>query len=157
MNKYIGKYRVVCEFDRETLKPIKEDTYIVCNKDGQIYRINNNTLAYYKPHKGNSKYLIDKLTEIGVYSIENNSSDEDILIYFNENYLDKVAKEVGAFISGLDIAPTSIKNLRKLKWFKDNKQKYIDNGLYKPKQELNEEEKAIFRERFLNIRNVNNG
>ena len=36
-------------------------------------------------------------------------------------------------------------------WFKDNKQKYIDLGLY---SELSEEEKAALRERF--NKNVNN-
>ena len=39
MNKYIGKYRVCLEWDRNTLEPIKDDTYIQCSKDGQIYRV----------------------------------------------------------------------------------------------------------------------
>ena len=28
MRKYIGKYRVLCEWDRSTLEPLKDDTYI---------------------------------------------------------------------------------------------------------------------------------
>lgn len=52
MKKYIGRYRVVCEFDRATLNPIKGDMYIQCSKSGQIYRIDNDTLAYYKPARG---------------------------------------------------------------------------------------------------------
>ena len=43
MKKYVGRYRVVCEFDRATLNPIKEDMYIQCSKSGQIYRIDNDT------------------------------------------------------------------------------------------------------------------
>ena len=31
MKKYVGRYRVVCEFDRATLSPIKEDLYIQCS------------------------------------------------------------------------------------------------------------------------------
>lgn len=57
MKKYIGQYRVSCEFCRNTLRPIKEDTFIVCRKDGQVYRIDDNTLAYYRPTKGVSSLL----------------------------------------------------------------------------------------------------
>ena len=57
MKKYIGRYRVVCEFDRATLSPIKEDMYIQCSKSGQIYRIDNDTLAYYKPARGQTSFL----------------------------------------------------------------------------------------------------
>lgn len=153
MKKYIGRYRVVCEFDRNTLKPIKNDTYILCHKDGQIYRINDYLLAYYRPNKGKVQNFIDKLKNSGISFIENHSSDEDILIYFKEKEIDNLAKEVGAFTSGANILPTSILNLRKQKWFKNNMQEYIDKGLYKPKKELSEEEKIVFRERFIRMKN----
>lgn len=55
MLKYKGKYRVVCEFDQINLEPNKDDLYIVCSKDGQIYRVDKNRLAYYKPRRGNSE------------------------------------------------------------------------------------------------------
>ena len=32
-------------------------------------------------------------------------------------------------------------------------QEYIDKGLYKPKKELSEEEKIVFRERFIRMKN----
>lgn len=145
MNKYIGAYRVCCEWDRATLEPIKDDTYIQCAKDGQIYRISDNILAYYRPRRGNSEQFIKKLISLGVEDIANYSTDGDVLIRFNEKYIDIVAKEVGSSTSGVDIKPWSIKNLRKQQWFKDNKDQYIKNGLY---IEMSEEEKAILRERF---------
>ena len=145
MNKYIGAYRVCCEWDRATLEPIKDDTYIQCAKDGQIYRISDNILAYYKPRRGNSEQFSKKLSELGVNRVRNLSTDGDVLIQFAEESLDIVAKEVGASTSGVDIKPWSIKNLRKQQWFKDNKYQYIKNGLY---IEMSEEEKAILRERF---------
>jgi hypothetical protein len=147
MNKYIGTYRISVEFDRRNLEPIKEDTYIVCQKNGQIYRINENLLAYYKPKRGNSEQFAKKLIDLGVKLVDNCSSEGDILINFAEDSLEIVANEVGASTSGVDIKPTSKKNLRKLKWFQDNKQQYIKLGYYK---ELSEEEKEIYRQRFAN-------
>jgi hypothetical protein len=150
LERYKGIYRIACEFDRVNLEPIKEDTYIVCAGSGQIYRVDNNLLAYYKPKRGNSEQFVKKLIDKGVKSVNNCSSDGDVLIYFSEDSLDIVAEEVGASKNGADISPSSIRNLRKLKWFKDNIQYYIDNGHYKEKEELTEEEKEVYRQRFVN-------
>lgn len=150
MIRYLGKYRICCEWDRRNLEPIKEDTYIPCLKGGQIYRVNSEILAYYKAKRGNSKQFIKKLSGIGIKWTEDHSTDGDILIYFKENDLDLLAKEVGASQNGINIKPWSVKNLRKFKWFKDNKQYYIDNEYY---SEMSEEDKEILRERFKN--NIN--
>lgn len=148
MKKYIGTYRVVCEFDKATLQPHKEDTYIVCVKGGQIYRINKTTLAYYRPTRGNHNTLTQQFTDSGAKEVTNHSSDGDILICFAETSLPIVAKIVQASTNGANIPPYSIKNLRKLDWFKANKEKYIKQGLYTPPRELTEEEKQVYRDRF---------
>lgn len=157
MRKYIGKYRVLCEWDRSTLEPLKDDTYIQCYKNGQIYRINDNgILAYYRPSKGNSYQLTSKFVELGVKSVNNCSSDGDILIQFNEDSLDIVAKEINASISGVNTKPESIKNLRHMEWFKKNKQYYIDKGLYSEnKRELTDKQRQEIRERLLGSKNNN--
>lgn len=153
MIKYLGKYKVLCEWDRATLEPIKEDTYIACRKDGQIYRVDGNTLAFYKPTRSNSNKFCDKLLDVGVKGVENRSSSEDTLIYFNEESLDIVAKEVNASTNGVNRNPASVKNLRNLEWFKNNKEYYIQNGLYSEnKKELSEEEKQKLVERMKKIR-----
>lgn len=148
MREYIGKYRVVAEFDKTTLEPIKDDLYIQCVKEGQIYRVDNTYLAYYRPTKGNSEQLSKKLIDLGVEGIDNRSTDGDILIYFKESNLDIVTKELGASTNGVNINPTSIKNLRKQIWFKERKNEYIKKGLYVEPRELSEEEKEVYRERF---------
>lgn len=152
MDKYIGTYRVSCEFDRRNLEPIKDENFIVCSKEGQIYRVGNELLAYYRPSRGNSEQFSKKLIDKGVKSVNNCSTDGDMLIYFSEKSLHLVIDEVGVITTGANIKPSSVKNLRKLKWFKENKQLYIDNGYYK---ELSEEEKEIFRERFKNNITIN--
>lgn len=149
MKKYIGQYRVVTEFDRTNLEPL-DDLYIVCSGQGQIYRVSQDLLAYYKPKRGNSYQFVSKLIDLGVKSVNNCSSDGDILIYFSKESLDIVANEVGASTTGADIKPSSKKNLRKLDWFKRNKDQYIRLGYYK---ELSEEEKEIYRQRFANNMN----
>lgn len=148
MENYIGKYRVVCSWDMASLQPLKEDLYITCSKEGQIYRIDSNNLAYYRPSRGNSEQLAKKLVDLGVKSVDNRSTDGDILIYFDENSIDVVAKEVGASTYGAGVSPYSIRNLRKLNWFKKDIDKYIELGLYEKPRELSEEEKEIFRQRF---------
>jgi hypothetical protein len=145
MDKYKGAYRISVEFDRRNLEPIKDDTFIVCAKLGQVYRVGNNKLAYYRPTRGNAEQFSEKLRKLGVEDVENRSSEGDILIYFNEGSLSIIASEVNASTTGVDIKPTSVKNLRKLDWFRKNKQYYVDNGYYK---ELSDEEKEIYRQRF---------
>lgn len=153
LDKYKGIYRIACEFNQVDLAPIKEDTYIVCAGNGQIYRVDKNLLAYYKPKRGNSEQFATKLIDKGVKSVNNCSSEGDVLIYFSEDSLDIVAEEVGASKNGADISPSSIRNLRKLKWFKDDIQYYIDKGYYKEKEELTDEEKEVYRQRFANNMN----
>ena len=75
------------------------------------------------------------------------------MIYFNEESLEIVAKEVNASTNGVNRNPASVKNLRNLEWFKNNKEYYIQNGLYSEnKKELSEEEKQKLVERMKKIR-----
>lgn len=109
MIKYLGKYRVLCEWDRETLEAIKDDLYIQCYKYGQIYRICDDKLAYYRPSRGNSEQLTREFIDLGVNGVNNCSTDGDILIYFDEDGIDIVANKVGVVTLGASISPYSIK------------------------------------------------
>lgn len=148
MNRYIGKYRVVCEINQENLKPIKENTFIYCNGEGSIWRRNEDILVYTREKKGISSILIENLKQLGVDILSDESTKEDIQLVFNEKDLDAIAKYFKARESGVDINPWSRRNLNLFKWFKNNKQSYIDKGYYKVSEELSDEEKEIFRQRF---------
>lgn len=153
MRKYIGKYKILCEWDKSNLEPIKDDTYIQCSKGGQIYRTSERLLAYYKSKRGNSYQFANKLIDLGVKSVNNCSSEGDILIQFSEDSLDIVAKEVNANTNSVNRRPESIKNLRNMSWFKENKQYYIDRGLYsEEKRELTEEQRQALVDRINNAR-----
>lgn len=141
MRDYIGKYRVMCEFDWDTLKPIKDDLFIYCSKEGKIWRVNDTTLAYYRPNSsyGYACNLAKKFENNGITVIDNQASDSDILLYFNEADLDEVGKLVGIVTKGCNVPAHSIRNLRKMRWFKDRKEYYISKGLYKENTMKNSE------------------
>lgn len=118
MDKYVGKYRVVCEFDQKTLKPNKEDTYIYCANGGQIYRYNKDTLAYYRSGKNQANKVIKDLIDRGIEIIKEDSTPGDLRFYFNEKDIDKVAKIFKARTLGANINPTSKRNIKLFDWYK---------------------------------------
>ena len=125
MDKYIGKYRVKAPIDNGgNFTSNKDDTYVECVNNCQIYRYNDDILALYCP--GNRfanklrKLLSEFLTKDCKLEIERNLNGRNSLegeqtFYFFEKYIDEVAKIVKARTSGARIKPQSKKNLRKKK------------------------------------------
>ncbi len=149
MNMYIGQYRVVCEFCRETLRPCKEDNYIYCKNGGQIYRFNDETLVYYRKGKNKANLTINNLKSQGIEIINNNSTDEELMFKFYEKDIHKIANIFGARTIGANIKPTSKRNLKLFEWFNKNKQYYLEKGLIK---EFSEERKERSRRTLKKIR-----
>lgn len=154
MNKYRGKYRVVCEFDIETLEPIKESTYIFCANGGEIYRYSDTMLGYYRNASLSNK-LLEKLDNAKVNYINKAIGNGETTIYFNESDLDKVVDIFHIRTSGVNTAPYSNRNLHLFKWYKDNKEYYDSKGLPK-KREMSEEQKKALVERMKVAREKNN-
>lgn len=152
MNMYVGKYRVVCEFCRATLKPCKEDNYIYCANKGQIYRFNDEVLVYYREGRNCSKVIINNIVAKGIKIISNDSTSDDVMFKFYEKDIDKIAKILEARTTGADINPASKRNLKLFKWFKDNKDSYIEKGIYIKPKELSEEEREVLRNRMIKNR-----
>jgi hypothetical protein len=121
MNKYVGKYRVVCEFCRITLKPLEGDTYIYCANGGQIYRYNKHILVYYRPGKNKADKTIKSLIGMGIEVINDYSTPEDLLLYFYEKDISRIAEVFKARTLGAGIAPTSKRNLRLFPWYRKSK------------------------------------
>lgn len=89
MIKYLGKYRINCEWDRGSLEPIKEDLFISCYKDAQIYRAYKNKLAYYRPSRGNSEVLARELIGLGGCKLAKEFHDNKYRSFFiNTSYDD---------------------------------------------------------------------
>lgn len=117
MEDYIGKYRVVCEFDRRKLKPCPDDNYIYCANKGQIYRFNDSMLVYYKPGRNQAEKTIKQLKAVGIEVLKDGSTSEDILIHFREEDLERVAEIFKARTKGVNIKPASRKNLKLFDWY----------------------------------------
>ena len=146
MEKYRGKYRVVCEFNRNNLEAIKDDNYIFCSNSGQIYRYNSNTLIYYRENGQVSQELLKKLDEAKV-TYENKTLSETE-IYFSEKDLAKTVDIFKIRTSGASYNPSSVRNLKLFKWFTENEQWYKDNGFIQEKREMSDEDKQVLVERM---------
>ena len=134
MKNYVGTYRVVCEFNRKTLKPIKGDTYIYCAKGGQIYRYNSDTLVYYRQGKNQSNKIIQGLIDRGINIVKDCSTAYDIQFQFKEKDIGIIAKIFKARVTGKSIKPTSKRNLRLFNWYK----KIKSGNKVKVKDKINE-------------------
>jgi hypothetical protein len=118
LDKYIGRYRVVCELCRKTLKPHREDTYIYCANGAQIYRFSQGRLVYYRPGRNQSNSTIKKLTAMGIEGLEDYSTSEDMVFHFSEQDIDLVAGIFKARTLGTNIKPTSKRNLHLFDWYR---------------------------------------
>lgn len=119
IHSYIGKFK--CEVEKDSdgnfLKEnplIEEDeseVYICTKRNGQIYRYDQNILAFYCPSIKAGNRLYEKLNDLGlVYDFE--SSDEEVRISFEEKYIYQVAKIVGAMTRGKDELPYNKKSTK---------------------------------------------
>ncbi len=123
MKKYVGKYRVTCEFDWNNLRPMDDDPYIICKNEGQIFRYKDDVLKYYVG-KRKDKGLISTFRDAGIHLVDEPLFERfDTEITFLEHDLDIVAALVGARTKGAAIKPNSKRNLRLFAWYR--------NGTYK--------------------------
>lgn len=127
MNEYVGKYRVVCEFDMRNLKPIKHDTWIPCKGGGQIYREDKGVLVYWSPKRKKSLHSKMKSFMLDDW-MGSDKEDAESCIKFPEQYLDQVAKMVGAMTKGKDIPPHYKVNAKLMPLYDDF---YGENGKYR--------------------------
>lgn len=108
MKEYIGKYRVIAQFDLISGKPNKEDLSILCTGGGQIYAVGRSTMVYYNPTRRGS--LPVKLDKLGVEYEDWLTSETEIR--FSKKDLDLVAKVFGVMTKGAGIPPHSVRNRR---------------------------------------------
>lgn len=128
LEKYVGTYRVLAEYDRDTMDfprtddgkidPSFEDLYIPC-KRGVIKHtyMGDNILAlcfYDKIKMGHNvaKEINDKYKK--KVSITTEDFGDDCYIYFNADDIKKIATIVNPKTSGASIKPFSPKNLPKV-------------------------------------------
>ena len=111
MNKYIGKYRVMCERDLRDNKPINngENTYIKCRYNAEIYRFSSEVLVLYVPSRQRAIYYQKALDNI-CFNCE--YGDYEGRLYFYEKDIEKVTEICKPYLKGINIKP---KNKRSYK------------------------------------------
>lgn len=130
MKKYVGQYRVTCEFGWNTLKPTDDDPFIACREEGKIYRWGDDLLVFHVG-KLKKKPLFDALEREGVHLVgEPLRGELDTEFSFYERDLHKVAKIVGALTKGANTPPKSKRNLKLFGWYRsgDYKKYYTGAG-----------------------------
>lgn len=128
LQKYVGKYRVIAEYDRSTndfprtkdglIDPSFDDLYISCSYGNKIYHYGQNVLVAYIPSIGRGRHVLRKLKEeypnVNIFDIR--ETDNEVEFKFKAKDIDIIALLLKARTSGVKINPFSKKNLRKEKY-----------------------------------------
>ena len=155
MQKYIGRFRVKTPMiNNNTFTHNKDDTYVRCKNNIEMYRYNNKILALYIPKVTSARKLKEQLWNYLTRNTQKIIKDDldkhkkltgdEWVFYFYEKYIDQVAKIVQPKTGGAKIFPRSKKNLQKKKY----KQAYT----FKNKKLV-----EIFRNKLKEIVKNNNG
>lgn len=125
--KFVGKYRVLAEYDQSTndfirddngtLSPEFDDFYIPCLSGGKIIHLDQDILQYYVQgvRKGRSILNNIKHDNTKVISLLFNiiETDNELTFCFKSSSLDSLEKYLKPKINGSSISPFSRKNLPK--------------------------------------------
>lgn len=126
--KYVGTYRVLPEIDRSTGdfprdfdgSIVDDDIYITCQNNIQIKMAHLDSsrrmlLSAYIPSIGRGRNIKKALDEQGIFYIEYEETDAEVIFLFKAADIEPVAKLLKAKTSGAGIRPFSSKNLPKRK------------------------------------------
>lgn len=128
LSHYKGKYRIKCEYDKETNQYQRKidgtyediDCYIDCYKNIRIFYYGKSILEAYIPSvvRGNNiiKQIQEELNKDTIFNI--NETDTEVLFQFKACNMEKLEKYLNPKTSGANISPFSSKNLPKNKGYK---------------------------------------
>lgn len=152
MKNYVGRFRVRSPKKNDgTFTENLDDTYVVCKNNVEMYRYNDNILALYIPTARTSNklqkelwhYLTNETKEMITYEIKrDNKLSGEWVFYFEEKYIDLIAKMIKPKIGGAKINPRSngytnksyryinykIKNKKDMKILKDKLQDIVSKN-----------------------------
>lgn len=124
-DKFMGKYRILAEYDQSTndyirdeklnLDPSFGDLYIPCKNGGRVNHLERNNLQFYIPNLRKGRNIITKIAEAGMSDLIHDvvETDSEITFIFKSEYLNKLDKVLKPRTSGAGISPFSVKNLPK--------------------------------------------
>ena len=123
--KYKNYYRLLPELDVElndvprdiqgNIEETYDDIYISCQHGNKIYYYGKGILTAYVPSIGRGRNVKKALDEKNIPCTKYVESDDEVMIYFHNKYIDEVATIMKAKTSGASISPFSSKNLPRAK------------------------------------------
>ena len=127
IDKYKGKYRLLCEFDKNTNDFARKlngtyediDVYISCYNNIRVYHYGGNILQAYIPSICRGHNIISTIQKIqpdSIYDIE--ETDTEILFKFKYSDSEIIMPLLKPKTNGANISPFSSKNLPKNKDYK---------------------------------------
>ena len=128
LSHYKGKYRIRCEYDKETNQFQRKldgtyediDCYIDCYKNIRIFYYGKSTLEAYIPSviRGNNivKQIQEGLNKDIIFNLA--KTDSEMTFQFKASNMGKLEKYLNPKTSGANISPFSSKNLPKNKGYK---------------------------------------
>lgn len=130
--KYVGKYRVLIEYDQiigdfirdeeGRLEKSFDDFYIPCGKGGKISHIGKGILEYYIDNKRIGRNILQdiKSTNKELYSqiTDVEETDSELRFSFKSTLIDDLSAYLNPKTRGKNISPYSTKNLPMIKDYK---------------------------------------
>lgn len=125
LSHFKGKYRILCEYDKNTnqfprtLKDTFEDIdcYISCRNDIQVFHYGRGILEAYVPSKGRGRNIIKAIrSDLGdgiIFNIV--ESDTEVIFWFHAKDMERLEAYLKPRTSGANISPFSSRNLPKNK------------------------------------------
>lgn len=127
MQKYVGKYRVLCELDLETNDVYRDkygnvdedcELYIDCQYGNKIKEWGHDTngrmlLKAYIPSLTRGRNIKKSLDKTGIPYTVYDEYDGEVEFRFSAKYIDEYASLLKAKTGGASISPFSVKNLPK--------------------------------------------
>lgn len=127
IDKYKGKYRLLCEYDKNTNDFARKlngtyediDVFVSCYNNIRVYHYSGNILQAYIPSIGRGRNIVLAIQKINpniLYDIE--ETDAEILFKFRYSDSEIIMPLLKPKTSGANISPFSSKNLPKNKDYK---------------------------------------
>ena len=123
LSRYIGKYRVLADYDKSTNDFPREydgsysdnDIYILCSNKGKIYHYGNSKLCFYCPSKIRGHNILKAIVTDGfkdkIVFIE--ETDSEVIMKFDSKDLEILEPYFKPSTHGASIRPHSVRNLPK--------------------------------------------
>lgn len=141
LQKFVGKYRVLAEYDQNTKDYIRDecgnidssfnDLYIPCSPNGKISYLERGILQYYVPSLRRGRNIVKDIQideSISNVIFDVTETDSELTFKFKASDIEKLENILSPKTHGATISPFSVRNLPKERYIipEDDDKQYKD-------------------------------